>query len=168
MTPLRGNLRLALRVRAEVTTEPAGSVWPQVNGAEEGITSITHYELLQAGETNRTGEGRRLPDPGVPAGRELPLAAPIDRRFCDDRSVCPARQLRYPQAANSASARANRRSLPSPSDLEARVSTAVTMATASLQVEAEPRPCRRCHRVEGFRSSPRHSPGDYQRGTSAS
>ena len=35
--------------------EPAGSVWPQVNGAKEGITSITHYELLQAKEPMPNG-----------------------------------------------------------------------------------------------------------------
>ena len=110
-------------------------MWPQVNGAEEGITSITHYELLQAKGT--TPNGRRT-------------AASRSWRSCwtratpgrPNRSTVLRRPIRLPRQTTPLSAScelsfSSSESSPfaSPSDLEARVSTAVTMATAGLQVE---------------------------------
>ena len=107
-------------------------MWPQVNEAEEGITSITHYELLQAKETN----AERAKDGGFPILAFLLDEYPwppqsIDGFATTDPSAPPdnsaIRKLRTQLQPSESSP------LPSPSDLEARVSTAVTMATAGLQ-----------------------------------
>jgi len=117
--------------RAAGLPAPAPTNIPIVDGAVVGETSITHYEYLRAVE-------RKLPVMAFLLDEHYPWPPQLIDGFDKDRAQAPA---------NADKIRALRQSLQqervvswftTPTDLEARVSAAVTMAGLTRQLDLQP------------------------------
>lgn len=121
----------AVPTPAAVPPAPAPATFPVVKGATPGKTSITHYEYLRAVE-------RKIPVMAFLLDENYPWPPHLIDGFDQTRAQAPANADQIHRLRQELQQERVVSWFSTPTDLEARVSAAVTMAGLTRQLDLQP------------------------------